>query len=81
MKCGVFANAFDADEDEDEDEGEGAREVEVEVEESDDVYDASAALEEEVKVVADVPFAAKRAARVSSACETNDLLPVRRASR
>ena len=75
VKCGVFANAFDvvvAAE-------LGADLVEVLLEvsgvESEDVTTVTP------DGVADVPFAAKSAARVSSASRTNFLLPVRSARR
>ena len=64
VKCGVRANADDA-------EGEGVLEDGVVEEEEEDVV--------EEKAMADVPFMAKRAERVSSACGINVLLPVKSA--
>jgi hypothetical protein len=69
VKCGVRANADDAD-------GEGVLE---------DVVLEDGVVEEEEedvveeKAMADVPFMAKRAERVSSACGINVLLPVKSA--
>ena len=65
VKCGVRANADDA-------EGEGVLEDGVVEEEEEDVV-------EEEKAMADVPFMAKRTERVSSACGINVLLPVKSA--
>jgi hypothetical protein len=64
VKCGVRANADDAEE-----------EVVVEVEE--EVEEEEVVLGE--KAVADVSFMAKRTERVSSACGINVLLPVKSA--
>jgi hypothetical protein len=79
VKCGVFANAFDA----------VAAELGadlVEVLEVSGVESVDEDVDEDVTTeapdgVADVPFAAKSAARVSSAFWTNLLLPVRSARR
>jgi hypothetical protein len=85
VKCGVFANAFDAvaaelGADEDVTTELGADLVEVlevsGVESADEDVTTEAP-----DGVADVPFAAKSAARVSSAFWTNFLLPVRSARR
>lgn len=75
VKCGVFANAFNV----------VAAELGADLVEVLEVSGVESVDEDVTTVtpdgVADVPFAAKSAARVSSASRTNFLLPVRRARR
>ena len=74
VKYDISANGFDGDGVEEE-----AEAVEVEVVDEDCAALVEGVVEE--NVAAAVPFVVKSAARVSSACETNFVLPVRTARR
>lgn len=74
VKCDIPANVVDGD-------GDGVEEEAVEVVEEDCAALVEDVVEEEEKVAAAVPFVVKSATRVSSAFETNFVLPVRTARR